>query len=186
MASPRDRLIDAAADLFAREGFHAVGIDRILTEAGVARMTLYNHFASKDDLMLAAVRRRDETFRRWLAKQVERAAPPGTERLLAVFDVLAAWIESAEFRGCLFLKACAEYADPDCPLHRAVAEHQRLVMAWLEARAAEAGHPDPGAVARNLYLLMQGAIVIGAAQETGAPARQARIAAARLLGASAA
>ncbi|MFG0285525.1 MAG: TetR/AcrR family transcriptional regulator [Phycisphaerales bacterium JB039] len=182
MTAARDRLIEAALALFAREGFHAVGIDRIVAEAGVAKQTLYHHFASKEDLMLAAIRRRDETFRLWIARETRRLAPQGgAGQLLAIFDVVAGWIDTDEFRGCLFLKACAEYADPDCALHRAVAEHQRLVTQWLAALAGEAGLADPEELAGAIYLLAQGAIVLGAAQGSGAPARAARRAAEQLL-----
>ena len=184
MSSARDRLIDTALDLFARDGFHAVGIDRILAEAGVAKQTLYHNFASKQDLMLAAVRRRDETYRRWMARETQRLAPEGgSARLLAVFDALADWIESEDFRGCIFLKACAEYSEPDCALHRAVAEHQRLVLQWMTQLAAEADLPEPETVAGEIYLLAQGAVVLGAAQDPAAPARAARRAARRLLSA---
>ena len=83
----RDHLVDIALDLFSRDGFHATGIDKILAESGVAKMTLYKHFRSKDELILAALRRRDERFRNWFMRTVERRADTPRERLLAMFDV---------------------------------------------------------------------------------------------------
>ena len=85
-SSKRDLLINTALELFSREGFHATGIDRILSESGVAKMTLYNHFKSKDELILAALRRRDETFRNWFMRTVEASAETPRGRLLASFD----------------------------------------------------------------------------------------------------
>ncbi|MDJ0935396.1 MAG: helix-turn-helix domain-containing protein, partial [Kiloniellales bacterium] len=108
-ATRRDHLVDTAAKLFARHGFHATGIDRILAEAGVAKMTLYKHFRSKDELILAALRRRDEEFRNWFRRRVEARADAPRARLLAVFDVLAEWFEQPDFAGCTFVAAAAEF-----------------------------------------------------------------------------
>ncbi|MGH7058716.1 MAG: TetR/AcrR family transcriptional regulator, partial [Acetobacteraceae bacterium] len=87
----RDHLVQTALALFSRHGYHATGIDRILAESGVAKMTLYKHFRSKDDLILAALRHRDEQFCRWFQSEIEARAAHPRERLLAVFDVLEAW-----------------------------------------------------------------------------------------------
>src|SRR5258708_34708744 len=101
----REELVDRALELFYRHGFHATGIDRILAEAGVAKMTLYKHFKSKDELILAALTRRDEKFRTWFMREVERRGRTPRERLLVVFDILAAWVQSRQFRGCMFVNA---------------------------------------------------------------------------------
>ena len=86
--SRRDHLVDTALEMFCRDGFHATGIDKILAHAGVAKMTLYNHFRSKDELILAALRRRDEKFRNWFMRAVERLGKTPRNRLLAIFDAL--------------------------------------------------------------------------------------------------
>ncbi len=88
MATRRDHLIDTALRLFYQQGYHATGIDRILAESGVAKMTLYKHFRSKDELILAALQLRDERFRNWLMAEMEAASPDPVERLLAMFDAL--------------------------------------------------------------------------------------------------
>jgi AcrR family transcriptional regulator len=156
-ASARDRLVDAALDLFQREGFHATGIDRILARAGVAKMTLYNHFRGKDDLILAAIRRADERFRNWFIREVERRATDPRERLRVLFEVLAEWHGRPEFLGCVFGGAASEFADSENPIHSACAEHKRLLRQWIRSVCAEAGATDPDELARRLCLLMDGA-----------------------------
>ena len=158
--SRREHLVDTALELFSKEGYHATGIDRILAEAGVAKMTLYNHFKSKDELILAALRRRDELFRNWFMRAVERRAETPRERLLAVFDTLGEWFDSPSFSGCSFINASAEFGNPDDPIHGACAEHQNLVLGYLVELARAAGAEDPEGLAEGLMLLMEGAIVL--------------------------
>lgn len=156
----REHLVQTALDLFCREGFHATGIDRILTESGVAKMTLYKHFRSKDDLILAALRRRDEDFRNWFIRAVERRAETPRERLIALFDVLGEWFAQKTFTGCTFINAAAEYGRDDDPIHASAAEHKKLVRSYIKGLAASAGASDPDALANALTLLMEGAITM--------------------------
>ncbi len=180
-SNKRDQLVDTALKLFYRDGFHATGIDRILAESGVAKMTLYNHFKSKDELILAALRLRDERFRNWFMKAVEQRAEKPAERLLAVFDVLEEWFRTDGFCGCMFINASAEFASPDDPIHVTSAEHKRLVLKYLRELAADAGSADPDELGDQIGLLLEGAIVL--AHVTGRPdaAGQARSAAEVLL-----
>lgn len=181
-ASPRERLIDTALELFNRQGYRATGIDGLLAEAGCAKMTLYNQFGSKEGLIRAALEARDARWRTWLRNRVEALAASPRERLLAVFDALEEWFRRPEFRGCLFAKAAAEYPELADPVHRAAAGHQRELLAYLRGLAADAGVPRPARLARALMLLVQGAITVtqvngpvGAA-ETARRAAQALIA----------
>lgn len=173
----RDHLVDTALNLFSRYGFHATGIDRILSESGVAKMTLYKHFKSKDELILAALRRRDELHRNWFMREVERLAVTPRDRLAAIFTALEAWFQSDEFSGCCFINATAEYGDKDDPIHGAAAEHKRLIRAYVLEVAQAAQVKAPDALTDQLMLLMEGAIV--SAQITGEAisAQQARAAA---------
>ncbi len=160
----REQLVDTALRLFYRDGFHATGIDKILAEAGVARMTLYKHFKSKDDLVLAALRRRDEQFRTWFERAVEQRGATPRARLVAIFDALDDWFAGrafpgGEFHGCAFVNAAAEFSDPDQPAHRAAAEHKRLLRDYTSRLAAAAGADDPAALAGELMLLAEGATV---------------------------
>ncbi len=179
--SRREELVETALELFQRQGFQATGIDRILAEAGVAKMTLYHHFRSKDELIIAALRLRDERFRNDFMKRVEGRADTPAEALLAIFDVLAELVDRGEFYGCTFINACAEYGDPDSPIHALAAEHKRLVQMYVREFAEAAGVRDPEGLACQLCILMDGAIVT--AQVSGDPdaVRRARQAAVLLI-----
>ena len=181
MVSKRDHLVDTAMRVFQRDGFHAAGIDRILAEAGVAKMTLYNHFRSKDDLILAALRRRDEQFRHWLVRTVEVKARTPRDRILALFDALAEWHASDDFYGCFFLNAAAEFHDADSPTRAAAAEHKRLVGAYILELTRAAGATDPELLAEQIGLLADGATAQAAICRNEQPAMAARRAAAGLL-----
>ena len=180
-ASRRDHLVETALTLFQRNGFHATGIDTILTAARVAKMTLYNHFKSKDELILAALRLRDERFREWLIEAVEARADKPRGRLLALFGALDEWINQPDFSGCPFIAAAAEYGRPDDPINRAAAEHKRLVRDYIRSLADQAGAPDADALADVLDLLMEGAIVAAHVSGNRDAAKIARRAAAVLI-----
>src|SRR5262249_12206258 len=107
----RLQLIDTALDLFDRHGFHAVGIDQVVATAGLAKLTLYPHFQSKEELIVAVLERRDVVLREKFAAAVAAAsAGPGRPELLAMFDAIEAWTRDPMFRGSLFDKAAGEYA----------------------------------------------------------------------------
>ncbi len=159
-SSKRDHLIETALELFCRDGFHATGIDKILAESGCAKMTLYNHFKSKDELILAALRRLDEKFRNGFMREIERRAETPRQRLLAIFDVLGELFSGRNFTGCTFVNASAEFSDKNNPIHVAAAEHKRLVLAYMVELATAAEARDPDALAQGLVLLMEGAISI--------------------------
>jgi AcrR family transcriptional regulator len=171
-ASRREQLIETATRLFNRDGYHATGIDRILAEAGVAKMTLYKHFDSKEELILAALRQRDQWFRHHVARQLARLTDDPAERLLLVFDVIEAWCSETQFNGCMFVNAAAEYSERDHAIHAAAAEHKRLFTAYLAEQAAAAGAARPAELAEHLALLIEGAIAVAHVRgDTGASAR---------------
>ena len=158
-SAKRDQLIESALELFNRDGYRATGIDRILAESRVAKMTLYNHFGSKDELILAALKCRDERWRSWFRDALERRADSPRGRLLAVFDALEEWFAQPDFRGCMFIKAASEYCNGDDPIHAAAAEHQRLLLSELRDLAAAANARRPAKLAREIMLLFMGAII---------------------------
>lgn len=179
--SARERILDAASASFYREGIRAVGVDSVIADAGVAKATLYRHFPSKDALVLAFLERRDARWRAWFVEAVERVAPDPRDRPLAVFNALGEWFASDEFRGCAFLNAAAEIADPSHPARGAVRLHEERLAAHLRAICDGAGLPDPAAAAADLFLLVEGAIVCALVEGAAEPAVRARAAAARLL-----
>ena len=112
-------MLETAYRLFSQHGTRAVGVDRIIAESGVAKMTLYRNFASKDDLILAFLDLREERWtRRWLQDTVEGRATTPAQRLLAIFDVFGEWFARDDFEGCSFINVMLELDDPGSPVRR--------------------------------------------------------------------
>lgn len=158
--SARERIDRAAYDLFSRHGIRAVGIDRVVAESGVAKMTLYRHYPTKDKLALAFLRRREELWTRaWLQEEVERRARSPQARLLAIFDVFDRWFRRADFEGCSFINVLLEIDDRASPVRSATVHHLAEIRAFLGRLAAEAGIRNSDAFARQWHILMKGSIV---------------------------
>lgn len=180
MSQVRERILDVASDLFYRHGIKAVGVDAIISQADVARMSFYRHFRSKDGLVVAYLEQRDEATRDWFEKQVRRLAPNPRDRPLVVFDALALRFGSKGYRGCGFINAIAEVADPASDAHGAAAAHKRRFQSWLAELLREAGLDE--SCAADLLLLFEGATAAAVRQGTAEPAHRARRIAALLLG----
>ena len=157
--SPRERLLAKASELFYQDGIHAVGVDRLVAEAGVTRATFYRHFPSKDDLVAEYLRTADHALRR-LVDQTEASSPPEAA-VLAVLDLVGQRVSAADFRGCEFINAAAEYPDPAHPVRVAVADHRTWFRQRMEALSRAAGHPDPEYAASLLVLLHDGGLAAG-------------------------
>ena len=153
----RDRLLDAAMARFNHDGYNGAGIDAIVRDAGIARMTLYNHFPSKDALIEAVLARRHENLTGFFQSGIEASAAEPRDRLLAVFDVLGDWFESADFRGCLFVRAVGELGESHPAIFDASRRHKDWYLAYLSDAARSAGLPDPEGLAADLLLLVEGA-----------------------------
>jgi AcrR family transcriptional regulator len=176
MSEVRERLVTAAYELFARNGVQAVGVDAIIERSGVARQTLYRHFGSKQELVLAFLERREEVWTYgWLAAEVRRRERAPRRRLLAIFDVFDQWFRSPEFEGCSFINVMLEHPDPAHPLHQAAAEYLARIRSFLEDLAAEAGIADPASFAREWHILMKGSIVAAGEGDLDAARRAQRI-----------
>lgn len=159
-ATTRDRLIDTALDLFHIHGFHAVGIDRIIASVGVTKTTFYNHFESKDELMVAALKRRDEWDMFDLTRRIEeKAGDDPRAAMLAVFDVIDDWFTDPDYAGCIFINACAEFPSEHDPIHRAAADHYVAAEASIRDLAERAGVGDPADLARKLIILVEGTML---------------------------
>jgi AcrR family transcriptional regulator len=163
-AAPRDtreKLLHAALELFYTRGFHAVGIDNIIDAVGVTKTTFYKHFESRDELVHEAVRLRNA----WESATFEEAvrAKAGHDpraMLLAMFDVMDDWFSGEEYRGCIFMSACAEFPSQTHPVHCAAAEHFTASETAIVSVAKAAGARDPESVARLWVMLMQGAVAL--------------------------
>lgn len=156
-AAPSERLLAAAAKLFPKEGIRAVGVDRVLAEAQVARASLYQAFGSKDALIAAYVDRQDELDRATYAKAVAGLDDPA-DRLLVLFDLARATANKSRFRGCLYLNAATEFPDQQHPVVAAVARHRDWLRELLVTLLTEAGANDPEPLAGRIQVIYDGAV----------------------------
>ncbi|MCA9306524.1 MAG: TetR/AcrR family transcriptional regulator [Phycisphaerales bacterium] len=156
----RERLLDAAAMLFYEHGFHAIGLDAILEEVGVTKTTFYNHFASKDELIVAVLLDRDERDMQAVREEMARRGGSARDRILLVFDVLDDWFNDPDFKGCLFINASAQFPNPNDPVHQAATKHTQSLHAMLVELADEARAQDPALLAKKLCMLIAAAITL--------------------------
>lgn len=187
----RERVLSTAYTLFCRHGIRAVGVDTIIERSGVAKMTVYRHFRSKDALVLAVLERREELWtRQWLEAEIKRRADAPTDRLLAIFDVFDAWFRKRSFEGCLFVNVLLEFDDRNNPIHRACRDQLARIRELLIELATEAGIADPDHFARQWHILMKGSIVSAGEGDVEAAKRAQEVArlllAARVVAASSA
>ena len=169
--------MEAAYELFSRQGIQAVGIDAIIERSGVARQTMYRHFASKQDLVVAFLERRDELWTRgWLQAEVRRRASDPAEQLLAIFDVFDEWFRTPGFEGCSFINVMLEHPGSDHALHRASAAYLQRIRDFIEDLARRAGVAEAESFAREWHILMKGSIVSAGEGDQMAATRAKKIA----------
>jgi AcrR family transcriptional regulator len=155
----REHLLATAFDLFYREGYHAVGIDKILKEAGLAKMTLYHHFKSKEELIVAALDRRAGEITSMRQAALGKAPGDGRRQLNALFDLYRDWFQSDGFKGCGFIRAIAEYPEANTPVNTAARAVKESLLAILTEILGSLTVKDTTAAARQIFLLIEGAIV---------------------------
>ena len=155
------RALEVAGALFYERGITATGVDLIAAESGVAKTTMYAHFGNKEALVAAYLHARGEAWRSHLRSEVAARAATPREQLLAIFDVLGEWMDGPDFRGCPFINAAAEYADPNHPVRRVVDAHRRWFRQTIQDLLDEINVPDSGRVADQLVMLRDGAMVSG-------------------------
>jgi AcrR family transcriptional regulator len=177
VGSARERLLRVAYELFCRHGVQAIGVDRIVAEAGVAKMTLYKHFRSKEQLIVAALDLREDLWTYgWLDREIETRADTPAERLLAIFDLFDEWFRREDYEGCLFNNCLLEIHDPASLIRVAAIQKRANIRSFLQ-RLAEEGHAkSPERLARDLQLLMTGAIVAAGEGDLEAAQRARRMA----------
>lgn len=159
----RERLLATAVELFYRRGFAAVGVDQVIEAAGVTKTTFYKHFEGKDDLMVAAVQRRDEWESVAWARAVRKIAGDDPARqLLAMLDVMDLWFNDPDFGGCMFINAAAEFPNPHDPVHQAAAAYKQKCRDQRRdlAVAAGASRPDAETFADCYTALIEGALIL--------------------------
>jgi AcrR family transcriptional regulator len=175
-AKPRERLIDAAYDLFSKDGVNQIGIDTILAKSGCAKASLYSNFDNKVELAIAFLDRRETIWTRgWLESAVRRRATSPEARLLAIFDVFDSWFRKKSFEGCSFINVLLE-SKPGTPVREAAAIHLAKIRAIVRGFAEEANLREPEKFAQVWHMLMKGAIV-SAGEGNRNAAREAKCAA---------
>jgi len=174
-AATRERIVDAAADLFYAHGLRAVSADKIIEKAGITKVTFYRHFRSKDDLIVAYLERRAAWEREVILAAKDAAHGDVDEAIRLVSQGIGQEACSAGFRGCPFINAAAEYSDADHPVRKVVDGHRSWFLSMLNNLTASIGIHDP-AVANELMMLRDGAMVtgyLGDSQKVGAALQSA-------------
>lgn len=180
-SSARERILDAASELFSEAGVRAVGVDTLIDVAGVAKATFYRHFPSKDDLVVAWLR---DPRARWfdrVRKRAEQTATTPEELVPAFFEAVAEWLEAGDFRGCPYLNTPIEITDNAHPVRAVIRGYLQEVEDYLCEMLTAGGYHDTQLMAAEIQALLAGAISLGVARRTGASALVARDAAIRLL-----
>ena len=186
--SKRDELVQEALKVFYQNGFAATGMDLLVKKTGISKTSMYKHFRTKDDLILAVLRLRDEQLRNWFFRRVEELATRPIEQVLAIFEVLDEWFEQPEFQGCMFIKASSEFQCTDDPIYSQCTEHKKLmhssILKYVLALETD-GEAIPSDVAEKLteqfMLLMEGATVLKHMGVSNSAAQDAKLAAVSLL-----
>jgi len=158
-AGTRQRILDAANELFYTHGIRATSADRIIEQVGITKVTFYRHFRTKSDLVVAYLEQQSAAERAWLESTARGDDPLARARTIAA-DIGAASC-SPGFRGCAFINAAAEFADPDDPVRIAVDAHRGWMIGLFAEIAGQAGVGDVGSVANQLMILRDGAMVNG-------------------------
>ena len=179
--SKREELIKTAVELFAKSGIHATGIDTIVKHSGVTKKTLYAHFRSKEELVLAALRHYDSLARNEFMRRVESGGKTPKARLLAIFDVAQHWFQQKNFYGCLFINTIGEFSDKDTPIRQICQEYKKLVKGYIRELCQQAGALQPRELAEELGLLLEGATVTAQISQNPKTAQIAKRAAKALI-----
>ncbi|THH36065.1 TetR/AcrR family transcriptional regulator [Aliishimia ponticola] len=181
-ANPKDRVLNAATELFCHHGFAATGVDTIASRAGTAKSTLYAHFKSKEKLIDAVLEREGKAWRDWFFGRLGKIKGTPKDKLCAVFDILAEWFSDPEFYGCPFINAIGEATSENETLRNAAKVHKSHVNLWIQAQAMELGMERPDDLVREMTVLVDGAIVAAQVSRDSDFAQVAKSLIARRLG----
>ncbi|MFD4836617.1 TetR/AcrR family transcriptional regulator [Achromobacter sp. NPDC058515] len=182
-SATQEKLLRATEALIYSGGISATGMDLIVKTSGVARKSIYKHYPTKEALVAAALQARDERWMQWFVTATS-AAPTPHARLLSIFDALRAWFASEGFRGCAFINAAGETGDPASPILAVARQHKERLLAHVLALVQDAGLPRPEERARQLLVLIDGAIAVAMVTGDLSIADSAERAAATLLASS--
>jgi AcrR family transcriptional regulator len=167
----RDRILEASYELFSRRGIRAVGVDELIERAGVAKASLYRHFPSKDDLVVAFLERREQRWTNgWVEREARRRASSPEDQLLAIFDAFDEWFRREDFEACSFINVLLELGLRH-PAGSASVRHLENIRSIVRGLAEQAGLRDPGVFAHSWHILMKGSIIAAAEGDVDAAQR---------------
>jgi len=155
----REKILSTAEQLIYQNGIHATGMDLLVKTSGVARKSIYRYFATKDDVAAAALNERDERWMHWFRTESDKGETP-SDRILNMFTVLRGWFESDGFRGCAFINTAGEVGDPNDPVRQIAKRHKQQLLEYTLELTEQLNIEQPAALARQLLILMEGAITM--------------------------
>ncbi|RRI05979.1 TetR/AcrR family transcriptional regulator [Mesorhizobium tamadayense] len=180
-SAKRQHVVDTAYALFRRDGFHATGIDRIIAEADIAKMTMYRHFPAKDELIVAVLEHRAARFERQLDR-LRATADTAEAKIATILDWHERWFRDPDFHGCLFAHALAEFGDPDHPVFKAAVRQKNGLRARMcSFLEAEMPPERAEAAAAALLMLIEGATLMAQMGDVDAAVDNARKAASAII-----
>jgi AcrR family transcriptional regulator len=155
----REKILATAEQLIYQNGIHATGMDLLVKTSGVARKSIYRYFATKDEIAAAALNARDVRWMHWFRTESDRAETPDA-RILNMFAVLKGWFESEGFRGCAFINTAGEVGDPNDPIRLIAKLHKQKLFDYTLELCEQLNVEQPSVLARQLLILMEGAITV--------------------------
>jgi|GEM_PF-32224 len=169
----REKILTTAEQLIYQNGIHATGMDLLVKTSGVARKSIYRYFATKDDVAAAALNARDERWIHWFRTESDKGDTPQA-RILNMFSALKSWFESDGFRGCAFINTAGEVGDPDDPVRQIAKRHKQKLLDYTLELTTQLNIEQPAALARQLLILMEGAITLAYVMGDNSAADSAR------------
>lgn len=169
----RDKILKTAEELIYQNGIHAMGMDLLVKTSGVARKSIYRHFANKEDVASAALTERDERWMQWFRTESDKGKTP-QERILNMFTVLKSWFESDGFRGCAFINTAGEVGDPEDPVRQIAKMHKQKLLDYALELTEQLNVEHPEDLARQLLILLEGAITLSYVMGDGSAADNAQ------------
>lgn len=176
----REKILTTAEQLIYRNGIHATGMDLLVRTSGVARKSIYRYFATKDDVAAAALIERDERWMHWFRTESDKGDTP-QDRILNMFTVLRSWFESEDFRGCAFINTAGEVGDPADPVRQIAKQHKQKLLEYTTELTEQLNIEHSAVLARQLLILIEGAITMSYVMGDCSAADSAREVAKRLL-----
>lgn len=155
----REKILATAEQLIYQNGIHAMGMERLVKTSGVARKSIYHHFANKEDVASAALNERDERWMQWFRTESDKGETP-QDRILNMFTVLKSWFDSEGFRGCAFINTAGEVGDPGDPVRQIAKMHKQKLLDYTLELSGQLKTEHPAVLARQLLILLEGAITM--------------------------